>query len=218
MMLRRTAAGVPGQAEFTLSYVSEMGVDLSLDWFVQWLETRIRNGEHFKVGESLRVGWLTCFIAARPDGTLAIHEPDFQTIPMTLTEAVSRTLGQLWYQRQVADSVGLVEKLDFPSCDQLAMMCTAFAGADTVVLHRFTHEADESGWFVGCNNAGHDHHDPAEIDYVSLYDLAVRNPAIVGFLALPADCTVIVGDEAPLIARGDDVLSFRDGSLLASVF
>jgi hypothetical protein len=49
-----------------------------------------------------------------------------------------------------------------------------------------------------------------------LYVLAVQQPAIVGYRALPTDCLVVLDDEAAVIARGDDVLRFRPGSLLAT--
>lgn len=218
MTQRKTAARAPGQAEFTLSYEPGVGVDFSIDWFVDWLETRIRNGERFRAGETLQVGWLTCLITANPDGTLAVQEPDFETIAPTLTEDVSRTLGQLWYQREIAASVGLAEELDFPSFDMQAMTCAAFTESDGAIMRRFAHPADESGWFIGCRGDDDDHNDSAQIEYRTLYELAVVNPAIVGYLALPADCIVIIGDGAPVIGRGDEALDFRAGSLLATTF
>ncbi|OLO98838.1 hypothetical protein BVU76_28760 [Mycolicibacterium porcinum] len=217
MAQRRTTAGASGHPEFTLEYEPDVVTELGIEWLASWLEDCIRSGTRFSVGETIAIGWLNCYVTDHGDGTLGLSEPDFENVPPNLITGVSNTVTQLWYQREVADSVGLAAELEFPRYDQFAMTCERFVSVDTVLMHRYTHEEDESGWYIGCADDDHDH-DEAKLRYATLYELAVAKPAIVGFLALPPDCSVLLGGGAPLVVRQREPLPVREGSLLATMF
>lgn len=217
MEQRRTAAGVAGQAEFTLEYEPDVVTGLGIDWLVSWLEDSIREGSRFTDGQIVGIGWLNCYVVDREDGTLGLCEPDFVNVPPILAAGASNAVGQLWFQREVAESVGLTAELDFPHYVQSAVTCEGFLDAEAVLMHRYPHDEDESGWFIGCLGESHEHTDDT-LRGATLYELAVANPAIVGYLALPRDCSVVVGDGAPEIMRHGELLVPRRGSLLATMF
>lgn len=217
MAQRRTTAEASGHPEFTLEYEPEVVTELGIEWLASWLESCIRSGTRFSVGESIAIGWLNCYVTDLGDGTLGLCEPDFENVPPNLVAGASSTVSQLWYQREVAESVGLADELDFPRYIQYAMTCELFASAETVLMHRYSHDEDESGWYIGCPGDDHDH-DEANLRHATLYELAVANPAIIGFLALPPHCSVLVGGGTPLVVRQGEPLPVRDGSLLATMF
>ncbi|MGB3325873.1 MAG: hypothetical protein WBB05_25120 [Mycolicibacterium fortuitum] len=216
MAQRTTMAGAPGHPEFTLEYEPHAVTELGIEWLASWLEDRIRRGACFSIGETIAIGWTNCYVTDHGDGTLGLAEPDFENVPPNLIAGASNTVSQLWYQREVVDSVGLAAELDFPRYEQYAMTCERFVSADTVLMHRYTHGEDESGWYIGCPGDDHDHSE-AMLQHASLYEIAVAKPAIIGFLALPSDCSVLLDGEAPLIVRQGEPLPVRDGSLLASM-
>ncbi|BBZ13589.1 immunity protein Imm33 domain-containing protein [Mycobacterium branderi] len=217
MAQRRTTAGASGHPEFTLEYEPGIVTELGIEWLASWLQDCISSGTRFSVGQTIAIGWMNCYVTDRGDGTLGLSEPDFTNIPPNLVAGASNTVSQLWYQREIADSVGLVAELDFPRYDQYAMTCERLVSADPILMHRYTHEEDESGWYIGCSGDDHDH-DETKLHHVSLYELAVAKPAIIGFLALPPDCSVLVGGGAPLVVRHREPLPVREGSLLATMF
>jgi hypothetical protein len=215
---RRTAAGLAGQAEFTLEYEPDALTERGIDWLVTGLEESIREGSRFPVGETVGIGWLDCYVMDRGDGTLGLCEPDFVHFPPALVAGASNALEQLWFQREIARSVGLEPELDFPNHLQPAVTCAAFdADLPAVLMHRYSHEEGESGWFIGCRGAVHEHTGTA-LRSATLYELALAKPVIVGYLALPPDCSVVVGDGAPEITRRNEVLIPEPGSLLAKMY
>lgn len=218
MEQRRTAAGVAGQAEFTLEFEPEIVTRLGMDWLVAWLEDSMREGSRFLEGETVGIGWLNCYVVDREDGTLGLCEPDFENVPPILAAGASKTVSQLWLQREVAESLGLGYELDFPHYVQYAMTCAGFADAESVIMQRYEGgEEDESGWFLRCLGVEHEH-DSSTLQLCTLYELAVMKPVIVGYLALPPGCTVTLGESIPSIVRDGADLQIREGSLLATMF
>ncbi|MEU4313231.1 hypothetical protein [Nocardia sp. NPDC024068] len=217
MEQRRTAAGIPGHAEFTLEYQPDPVYGPGVEWLVSGLEESIREGSRFPVGETVGIGWLDCYVTDRGDGTLGLCEPDFAQMPPAFVSGTAQALEQLWFQREVAGSLGLEPELDFPNHLQYAMTCAAFGATDSVLMHRYPHGDTESGWFIGCSGSAHRHTD-ATLRAATLYELAVAKPAIIGYLALPTGCSVVLTEGHPGIARGGKRLSPRPGSLLAAMF
>ncbi|MGW0179860.1 immunity protein Imm33 domain-containing protein [Nocardia sp. NPDC003345] len=217
MEQRRTAAGIAGQAEFTLEYRPDPVYGPGVEWLAAGLEESIREGSRYPVGETVGIGWLDCYVMDRGDGTLGLCEPDFTQVPMGLVAGTDRALEQLWFQREVAGSLGLGPELDFPNDRQYAMTCEAFGATDSVLMQRYPHGETESGWFIGCTGAVHRHTD-ATLRAATLYELAVVRPAIIGYLALPAGCSVVLSGGRPEIARGSTRLPSREGSLLAAMY
>ncbi|MEV0045804.1 hypothetical protein AB0H60_20395 [Nocardia rhamnosiphila] len=217
MQQRRTAAGVPGQAEFTLGYVPDPVYGPGVEWLVAGLEESIREGSRFPVGETVGIGWLDCYVTDRGDGTLGLCEPDFAQVPPAFVAGTALALEQLWYQIEVAKSVGLDPELDFPNHPQRAVTCDAFTATGSVLMQRYPHGDTESGWFIGCPGDVHQHTNGV-LRSATLYELAIAKPAIVGYLALPPGCSIVLADRAPEITRGNERLVPQPGSLLAEMF
>lgn len=217
MRRRSTAAGRPGQPEFTLEYEPDALTELGIDWLVTGLEESIREGSRFPVGETVGIGWLDCYVMDRGDGALGLCEPDFVHDPPEFVPGAANALEQVWFQREIARSVGLEPELDYPNYLQQASTCTEFPTADTVLMHRYPYEEGESGWFIGCRGEVHQHTGDA-LRSATLYQLAITQPKIVGYLALPHDCTVVLGPGAPEIARHNRRLTAEPESLLAKIY
>ena len=206
-----------GHPEFNL-YFDEYVIDPWVEWFVDYLENSVQT-EKYADEETMQVGWMINLIKS-DDGALTIYEPDFKRIPVNWTKSVSTTLSHIFLQRYVADSIGLTERMNFPSYIQTAIRCNSFGG-DPVgfCITRFepsdTNRKD-SGWFLGCLDPKHDHNSPQTLSLISLFEAATINKFIVPYLALPPQVNIIeIGDPNGFeIALGNDVLPIKEGSYL----
>jgi hypothetical protein len=205
-----------GHPEFTLIHDESVTSVVGVPWLTDWLEERVLGGEAFQSGESLQVGWMYDRVCTRRDGTLGILEPDFGTVPVAWVEGVSLTLRHLWFQKEVAASVGLDPA--FPSYRQEAIACSKLRGAQAVLMHREqpSHEWD-SGWFIGCYEDEHDHQDAGQLVRTSLFEVAVASDQrFIPYAALPVGAYVILGQGPPFISMHDRILEILPGSLLAA--
>lgn len=208
---------MPGQAEFTLEYVPDPVYGPGVEWLIAGLEESIREGSRFPVGETVGIGWLDCYVTDRGDGTLGLCEPDFAKVPPAFVAGTALALEQLWFQIEVAKSVGLEPELEFPTQLQHAVTCDAFTADGSVLMRRYPRRGTESGWFIGC--PGHVHQHTGDVlRSATLYELAIAKPAIVGYLALPPGCSIVLAGGALEITRGNERLAPRPGSLLAEMF
>jgi hypothetical protein len=84
-------------------------------------------------------------------------------------------------------------------------------------MHRQEPSGWDSGWFIGCNRDGHDHHDAKQLTGISLFDAAVTwNAGFIPYAALPPGCYVMVENGRPRICRNDEWLPVLPNSLLAA--
>ena len=165
--------------------------------------------------QTVQVGWSVLEICQRNDGTLALFEPDFQSMPVRFVDGVSNTLLHLFLQKSVAESLGLVGELAPPSLRESAIVCTEFGSTEGFVMSRVTAKAADSGWFFGCGSAAHDHQSPDGLRRVSLYEAVIRHDdRTIPFLALPPDTFVGFGGRVPYFSRGETELAIRPGSYL----
>jgi hypothetical protein len=154
-------------------------------------------------------------VRQRTDGTLALFEPDFESMPVRFVDGVSNTLLHLLLQKSVAESLGLDGELVAPSLRDSAIVCTEFGSAASFVMSRATPKAADSGWFLGCDNPAHDHQSPDCLRRVSLYEAVTRHAdRTIPFLALPPDSFVGFGGAVPYFSRGETELAIRPDSYL----
>jgi len=154
-------------------------------------------------------------IRERTDGTLALFEPDFESMPVRFVDSVSNTLLHLFLQKSVAESLGLVEELALPSLRDSAIVCTQFGSTEGFVMSRVAPKAANSGWFFGCDHATHDHQSLDGLRRVSLYEAAIRHDhRVIPFLGLPSDTFVGFDGVIPYFSRGETELAIRPGSYL----
>src|SRR4030095_10587357 len=187
----------------------------SLHWFLGWIESEVAGGRQFLPEQTVQVGWSVLEIRQRTDGTLALFEPDFQSMPVKLVDSVSNTLLHLFLQKSVAESLGLGEELALPSLRDSAIVCTEFGSTEGFVMSRVAPKAADSGWFFGCDSAAHNHQSPDVLRRVSLYYAVThREHLTVPFLGLPPDAFVGFGGAVPFFSHGETELAIRPGSYL----
>jgi hypothetical protein len=204
-----------GQAEISVCYEDSSFMQSNVRWLLQWIESEVASGRRFLPEQTVQVGWSLLQIRLRDDGALSLFEPDFESMPVKFVDGVSRTLMDLFIQKSVAESLGLEEKLDFPSLRQSAIVCTEFGAKHGFVMSRAQPEENDSGWFFGCDNPEHDHQQLEVLQRVSVYEAAVRmEPRIIPFLALPQGAFVGFGAGIPYFSVDDREISIRPGTYL----
>lgn len=216
-----------GHPELTVKYQSPVpGFHAALfDYF----EGAVARGTKFLPGQALQLGWSTLRLIERPDGTLGITERE-PSPEERWTESAQRALQDLWLQKEIVSSIGLLDELDFPRQDE-ALLISACVDDSTeaFLLTRLPKAGDVpprfSGWSLTCPEP----HDHGERDAVPLLAVAANQPGLVQLLALPTGCTAqITWQEkpdappgrkriVPRIFRGDGELKPAPGSYLASL-
>jgi hypothetical protein len=186
-----------------------------LQWLIQWIEREVAGGRRFLPEQTVQLGWALLEIRQRTDGTLALFEPDFQSMPVRFVDSVSNTLLHLLLQKSVAESLGVVDDLAIPPLQHSAIVCSKFGSTGGFIMSRVTPVATDSGWFCGCDNETHDHQSPDTLRRISLYEAAVRqNARIIPFLGLPPGIFVGFGGAIPFFSCNERELSIRPDSYL----
>lgn len=216
--LRTETCAAHGHPEFTIINSDPLvpGMDL---WLRNYLEAAVETGTRFQPGQTIGIGWSIVRVIERADDTLGIEE---RTTRDTWVEQVDRTLQDLWYQQEIAASVGQLDRLDFPQADQLAGISPCGLTAPIFVLSRDEPGDDEdSGWAVLC---GEDH-EHEEGFWTTLFQLSVSRPFITQFLALPVGATVMIpwhrstasGRIRPRVMIDGELIHPESGSYLAAL-
>lgn len=185
LAFRTSSCGQHGHSEFTLQIARPMEPRLE-HILLSYLEDAVASGSSFVPGQTLRFGWSTLRVIHRGDGTLGLEERRGPTI---WTESVDETLEQTWLQKEIAVSVGLVERLAFPEQDETAMVADCALSAAMVVLARIPADVPGfSGWTASCSEA----HEHGKRAFPTLLDLSTRLPFLPQFLALPTGVGVLI--------------------------
>lgn len=195
------SCGRYGHPEFVVEVGDVPQVDAT--WLIGYLEDAVAEGTVFAPGETIQIGWMITRIEVAPAGRLTLYEPDLRSLPVRFVPGTAATLRHLRAQRNLADAYGLGEVLRFPSIADSAIACTHYDHGHDWVLSRV-----EPEWFVGCALDSHDHDDPSSLARISLYQIAMRVPEIIEYLALPPGSEVIVRrGAAPMVAYDGEVLT-----------
>ena len=216
LSFRTTTCAKRGHPEFTLRVARPVVPSLE-HILLSYLEEAVAGGATFVPGETLQFGWSTLRVLHRGDGTLGLEE---RTGPATWTESVDQTLEQTWLQKEIAASVGVALRLEFPRQDQTAMVAECARGSSIVVLSRIPAEMPSfSGWTVTCG----DSHDHGKRAFPTLLELGTQLPFLPQFLALPTGVGVLVATglspgriRAHVWVDGAEVVP-TEGSLLATL-
>lgn len=183
-----------GHPEFTIQVEEGSPIPNVQRILLNYFEAAVAQGARFVAGQLVELGWSKVRVCARADGTLGVEERTL-TPEVAWTESVTRALHDVWFQKEVVASVGLREKVAFPSQDETIMVSGCADSATDVVLTRL--EAGElpagfSGWTLTCA----EEHEHTERDVVPLLAIAAVHPGLVQFLALPRGTTVLVSFRA----------------------
>src|SRR5688572_18655764 len=180
---RTTACARFGHPELTIQLAETSSIPDVHRILINYFEGAVARGSKFKPGQRVQLGWSTLLLCERADGTIGVQERELSPDPQW-TESVDRAVHDVWYQREIADSVGLLDQLRFPTQGEGAMVTDCAMEAKTTLLTRLPDEDlpdGFSGWTLSCA-ADHDH---GERDIVPLLAIAASLPSIVQLFALP---------------------------------
>lgn len=178
--------------EFQIQVSSKAVPAADIAWFLAGLEKRVAEGERFKGGETMQVGWVLIMLQAAPGGVLRIMEPDMKSVPVKFVDSLDNTLKQLRSQRDTVESFTPSIPLSFPSLRQSVVVHRDYKTTRRVLLSRYEPEELDSGWWLSDLNDESGARDPTHFTKISLYQLAVDRPDLVKFFAVPPGLQVIV--------------------------
>lgn len=217
---RTTGCAAFDHPEFTLRFRREVPVPGLEKMLVGYFEGAVASGKRFQPGQTVQLGWASLRLTQRDDGTLGVLEPDLRE-ELTWIESVDQSLLETWRHKEVLESLGLLDRADFPRQALQAIVCTRAWEAHTFMMGRTEPSAPtDSGWFVGCMDDSHDHQAPDALTVVPLIEIAVKVPPLTQFFALPGGTDVVISGPGRIRARvfveGEEVKP-RSGSYLDSL-
>lgn len=179
--------------------------DISL--LLQFFEQRVAQGEKFRSGESLQVGWMFTMLEDGPAGFLRVLEPDMKVVPVKFVDSVDGTLMHLRNQQDVVRSLSPSAEPDFPSLRQSVVVHVNHKTASRILLTRSgAADGADSGWWLSDLDDQAGSQDPTRFVKTSLYQLGVDRPDLVKFFAVPAGLQVVVdGARIGVLGAGGEV-------------
>ncbi len=208
-----------GHPEFSLPSQVETFLVSYLESLIAWLESEVAAGKRFLPDQTVEMGWSVLKVCERENGTLALFEPDFKSMPIHFADSISKTLLHLFLQKSVAQSLGLEDKPNLPSLRQSAIVCTEFGTSKKIFLSRVASEGNDSGWFFGCDGTDHDHQRKENLRKVSLYEAAaVLDGRVIPYLGLPEGIEINIGTSAPSFSIGGKELKIKLDSYLDQLY
>ena len=214
---RTTRCSAAGHPEITLQLAQDSPIPGVHEILIDYFEAAVARGTKFLPDQTVQLGWSVLKLCARDDGTLGVQEREL-TPEVAWTESVDRALRDVWMQREIAASVGLLDELAFPRQDEGVLVAECSRTSHELLLTRVALEdapPDFSGWLAAC---AHDH-DHGERAYVPLLAIAAEQPPLVQLLALPHGTSVLAFFRAKPNAPADHLRIephvFRDGEEIA---
>ncbi|WP_334004951.1 hypothetical protein [Burkholderia cepacia] len=203
--------------EFQIQVTNGAIPDQDISRLLRFLEQRVADGERFRAGETLQIGWMLTMLDGGPTDTLRITEPDMKEIPIRFIDSVNSTLMHLRNQKDVVGSVAMDLQPDFPSLLQSAVVHAEYKSACRVLLTRdLAHETD-SGWSLTDLNDELGSQNPGQFIRISLYQLGVDRPDLIKFFALPPGLRVAVNDPQIRVIGPEGEMQPIPGSFLEAL-
>jgi hypothetical protein len=187
---RTTKCTAAGHREVTIQVTKPPPITDLHQMLINYFEASVARGTKFLAGQTVQIGWSLLKLCERADGTLGVMEREL-TPDVMWVEQVDRALVDVWLQKEIAASVGLLDGLAFPRQDDSALVAECAMKKTQLVLTRLPDEdlPDEfSGWMLACA----EDHDHGERKQLSLLGLAAMQPGLVQLLALPHGTSVLV--------------------------
>jgi hypothetical protein len=185
-----TKCTASGHREFTIQLANKPPIAGLENMLLNYFEATIARGTKFLPGQTIQMGWSLLRICDRSDGTLGVQErelaPDVEWVEQT-----DRALVDMWLQREIGDSVKLLDQLAFPRQDDVALVAECGIESNQVVMTRLGADSAKdgfSGWMLACS----DEHDHGERAQLPLLGVAAMKPGLVQLFALPFDTSVLV--------------------------
>ncbi len=188
MIITTERCGQHGHPEVTLVFRERRPVPVER-LLVSFFERRVESGTRFFPGQTVQVGSALFRLCERADGTLGVEERDASG----WVESCDSSLMNVWLQKEIAASLGLRDEIVFPRGDQLVFVCDwAYEAERWLFARSQPRNADDSGWFIGCMDISHAHHEPSAILADDIFHVSQRLPFAAQFLALRPGCDVHV--------------------------
>jgi len=218
---RTTQCSKHGHPEISFQVSSVAIPDVDPKWLVEGLEGMVASGSRFKAGETLQLGWMVNRFEKGPDGTLRLHEPDMQSMPIKFVDSADATLKAVRRQKDTVESFAEAVTMTFPSLLQSIIVPPDYETVTSLSLERREPEDRDSGWaMVGGENAP-TQEEFAKYKLVSLYEFALRRPDLLHLLAMPPGTVIELPakgprqyflDEKPLTVEAGSYLDLLDAS------
>lgn len=203
-----------GHQEFLLQAEGPAAETYLAEWS-QGLESMVASGSKFQPGQSFLVGWMLTQVVQHDRDHLTLHEPDMQSMPVRWVPGITQTLQSTMVQRFTLESVSLSDRMTLPSAQQYLAVCNRFHGQGFFMVRRDPQEATDSGWFVGCLDPRHNHHDSAVTGPMSVYEAFLKQRFIVGFLGFPPGSMIVADPASGLrLTLNNQALNVVPGSYL----
>ena len=216
MIVRTAGCNALGNPLFSYRFDPAAIIGPDADWLSALLESAVGEGRVFGSGETIQIGWMINLLKEHGDHTLAVFEPDFESFPIEWVDSVTTTLQHLRLQKDVFESVGLSQQLQFPTILQSSLVgADVDKSAQRLVLERAEEIANDSGWFIGHAESTCDYNDPGNLRRCSLYEVGMLVPKSIMFLALPTGCRVFLSETSVEISYQGTPLPIVPGSLLS---
>ncbi len=171
----------------------------------------LRQPRRIVAGETLEVGWSRLRFVAEEQGQRLVLEELRDDAPgePVYVPGVARTIALKRLQDEALRRYGLTGHAEQSQRSKTAVACNLVTPQTIRTLRPLQvqrlWEPDDtsSGWFVGCHEGGHDHHDAAEVEQVHLAHLVAGFPGLFPYLALPV--------QTALVFEAAQVIVFRPG-------
>jgi hypothetical protein len=224
---KTTGCSRHGHREFTIQLADPSPIPDLHRVLSDFFENAVARGTKFLPGQTVQIGWSKLRLCDRSDGTIGVEERE-PTPNETWVESVDRALKDLWLQREVVASVGLLDELAFPYQDEHVLVTDCMIDATAMIGIRLAKQDTPegmSGWSFTCA----EDHDHGEKQVVPLLAVAAMTPAVVQLFALPHDTVVLVAFRPkpnapegmlriePHVFRGGEELIPAPGSYLAAL-
>lgn len=181
--MRRVTISLGPQSPAVVAWLND-SPSLDTDWLSGYFAEAASRGVRFDAGQTVQLGWMIAKLVTDADGNLELWEPDFRSMPVVWQKGVSATLRQLVLQRAVCDQASAVPS--FPSLAQSAVVASDFQDhPGELAMSREEGMGNDSGWLLATPSSS-DH----RASLRSLYEVSLRRPDIIPFLALPAGASV----------------------------
>jgi hypothetical protein len=192
MIISTTKCEKFGHPEFVLEADESAVPDIYIRELVETIEHMVADGSVFQAGEIFQIGWMLTRVQEKGPRHLTLEEPDMRSLPIQWIPGVSDTLRQQMLQVFILDSVALRNEMQIPSIQQSLIACTRYTDNRFFMTRSEANNETDSGWFVGCLDDRHDHHDTGNLRCISLYEAYLAQRGIQGFVTFPVGATVII--------------------------
>ncbi|WP_254511059.1 immunity protein Imm33 domain-containing protein [Anatilimnocola floriformis] len=183
------------------------------------IEQMVASGSRFKPNQTFQIGLSQTMVKPFDQWRLTLVEPDMVSFPIAWTSGISWTVQQLFLQSSCLGSVGLKPELQNVVLNKSLIVCRRYAEAGFLMHRSEPSDQNDSGWYLGCNDEGHNHDDPRNLERVSLYAALLRQPSIGAFLTFPFESEIQIDPQRGLrLSLHEQPIAIPPGTFLAEWF